>query len=97
MNAWLVATAVLLTFAMPPCVWVACRDSPQERLAGLNLATTVAAVAFLLIAQGFHRSSYGDLGLVLAVLGPAGTLVFARLLGGSAYDVPARRAGDEQR
>ncbi|MCX2180582.1 MrpF/PhaF family protein [Streptomyces sp. SKN60] len=37
----------------------------------------------LLAARGFGRDAYGDLGLVLAVLGPVGVLVFARFLGGS--------------
>ncbi|MER6012576.1 MrpF/PhaF family protein [Streptomyces bluensis] len=41
---------------------------------------------FLLTAQGYARSSYTDLALVLAVIGPAGTLVFARFLGGRSID-----------
>ena len=85
MNAWLLATAALLTGSLGPCLWIAARRAPQERLAGVNLATTVTTVLFPLIAQGFSRSSYGDLALVLAVLGPAGTLVFARFLGGQAH------------
>jgi multisubunit Na+/H+ antiporter MnhF subunit len=85
-NAWLAAAAVLSTLGMPPCVWVAARGSAQERLAGLNLATAFVTVLFLLTAQGVGRSSYGDLALVLAVLGPAGTLVFARFLGGRSID-----------
>ncbi|MCQ4084102.1 monovalent cation/H+ antiporter complex subunit F [Streptomyces sp. RB6PN25] len=86
MNAWLLATAVLLTLGLPPCLWAASRGPAHERLAGLNLATTVATVLFLVTAQGFGRSSYADLALVLAVLGPAGTLVFARFLGGRSMD-----------
>ncbi|MFF3821573.1 monovalent cation/H+ antiporter complex subunit F [Streptomyces bluensis] len=86
MNVWLIATAFLLTLGIPPCLWVASRGTAHERLAGLNLATTVVTVFFLLTAQGYARSSYTDLALVLAVIGPAGTLVFARFLGGRSID-----------
>ncbi|MFB7909886.1 monovalent cation/H+ antiporter complex subunit F [Kitasatospora sp. NPDC056076] len=80
MNAWLLASLVLMPLGLGPCVWVACRNGAPQRLAGANLATVMTAVLFLLLAQGFNRSSYADLALVLAVLGPAGTLVFTRLL-----------------
>ncbi|MGW0994280.1 monovalent cation/H+ antiporter complex subunit F [Streptomyces sp. NPDC002520] len=86
MNAWLMAAAVLSTVGMPLCVWAVARGSAHERLAGLNLATAFVVVLFLLTAQGVARSSYADLALVLAVLGPAGTLVFARFLGGGSTD-----------
>ncbi|MGW0768962.1 monovalent cation/H+ antiporter complex subunit F [Streptomyces sp. NPDC002676] len=86
MNAWLAGAAVLATLGMPPCLWAVARGSAHERLAGLNLATAFATVLFLLTAQGVGRSSYADSALVLAVLGPAGTLVFARLLGGRSSD-----------
>ncbi|MFD8722857.1 MrpF/PhaF family protein [Streptomyces sp. NPDC059629] len=91
MNAWLLATAILLTLGVPPCVWAAGRGTAVERLAGLSLATTVVTAVLLLTAQGFARGSFTDLGLVLAVLGPAGTLVFARLLGGRSIDTPGAR------
>ncbi|MCQ4042693.1 monovalent cation/H+ antiporter complex subunit F [Streptantibioticus rubrisoli] len=84
MNAWLVASAVLLTLGLPPCLWQVYRRTPQERLAGLNLAATMCSAILLLFTEGFNRSSYVDLPLVLAVLAPAGTLVFARFLGGQA-------------
>jgi multisubunit Na+/H+ antiporter MnhF subunit len=80
-NAWLSATAVLATAGLPPCVWRVCHGGPHERLAALNLATTFLAVLLALVSEGFGRSSYIDMALVLAVLGPAGTLVFARFLG----------------
>jgi hypothetical protein len=34
----------------------------------------------LLLSEGYDRPSYVDLALLLALLGPVGTLVFARLL-----------------
>ncbi|WP_225094681.1 MrpF/PhaF family protein [Streptomyces sp. CoH27] len=95
MNAWLLATAVLLTLAMPLCMWATARGTAVERLAGLNLATTVVTAVLLLTAQGFGRSSFADLGLVLAVLGPAGTLVFSRFLGGRSIETPDTRTQRE--
>ncbi len=82
MNAWLLASAVLLTAGLPACLWVVLRASPQERVAGLNLAATFVCVLMLLLAQGYGREDYQDLALVLAVVGPAGTLVFTRFLDG---------------
>jgi multisubunit Na+/H+ antiporter MnhF subunit len=79
-NAWLLAALVLLPLGLGPCLWVSCRGPAAQRLAGANLAAVLTTVLFLLLAQGFGRSSYVDLALVLAVLAPAGTLVFARLL-----------------
>lgn len=92
MNAWLLATAVLATLGLPPCVWGVCRGAPHERLAALNLATTVVAVLLALTSEGFGRSGYVDMALVLAVLGPAGTLVFTRFLG--VRSTPSGHAGE---
>ncbi len=93
MNAWLAASAVLLTLGLPPCLWLVSRRTPQERLAGLNLAATMCSAVLLLLTEGVNRSSYVDLPLVLATLGPAGTLVFARFLGGQAGEA-AREESD---
>lgn len=80
-TAWLAAALVLLPLGLAPCLWVSGRGAPHERLAGLSLATTMVTVLLLVVAQGFARTGYADMALVLAVLGPAGTLVFARFLG----------------
>ena len=80
MNAWLLASLLLLPLGLGPCLWVAFRGSAPRRLVGANLATVLTSVLFMLLSQGFTRSSYLDLALVLAVLAPAGTLVFTRLL-----------------
>ncbi|MGW2374223.1 MULTISPECIES: monovalent cation/H+ antiporter complex subunit F [Kitasatospora] len=82
MNAWLLAAALLATGGVGPCLLLGLRGSPQQRLAGLNLAATTTSVVLLLLAQGFSRTSYTDLALDLAVLAPAGTLVFTRFLAG---------------
>lgn len=78
---WLLATLVLLVGALGPALLVASRGSAVARLAGLDLAGTVACLVFLLLAQGLARPSYVDLALVLAPLSVTGVLVFARLLG----------------
>ncbi|MFF2144764.1 monovalent cation/H+ antiporter complex subunit F [Kitasatospora sp. NPDC058190] len=82
MNAWLLAAALLAAGGIGPCLLLGLRGAPQQRLAALNLAATVTSVVLLLLAQGFSRTSYTDLALDLAVLAPAGTLVFTRLLAG---------------
>ncbi|MFF8712782.1 monovalent cation/H+ antiporter complex subunit F [Streptomyces sp. NPDC015184] len=80
MNPWLlVASALLVLIGFTV---VAAATGPLARGAGAqNLATLLICLVLLLLAQGFARPSYGDAALVLALLGPAGTLVYARLLG----------------
>ncbi|MER7705750.1 monovalent cation/H+ antiporter complex subunit F [Kitasatospora sp. NPDC097605] len=82
MNAWLLAAAVLAVGGLGPCLPVGLRGSPEQRVAALDLAGTIASAVLLLLAQGFSRTSYTDLAVDLAVLAPAGTLVFTRLLAG---------------
>lgn len=61
----------------------------RRRVVAQNQATLLVCLALLLLAQGFGRSSaYTDLALVLAVLGPVGTLVYARLLADDLADDP---------
>ncbi|MET8545430.1 monovalent cation/H+ antiporter complex subunit F [Kitasatospora sp. NPDC004799] len=82
MNAWLLAAAVLAVGGIGPCLLLGLSGGPRRRLAGLNLAAVVTSVVLLLLAQGYGRPSYTDLALDLAVLAPAGTLVFTRFLAG---------------
>ncbi|MDX2644643.1 monovalent cation/H+ antiporter complex subunit F [Streptomyces sp. PA03-1a] len=86
MNAWLIAAGVLMSAGLGPCAWLVLRGAAHARLAGVSLATTLVAVVLLLLAEGFGRTSYGDLALVLAVLGPVGTLVFTRFLAGEPHE-----------
>lgn len=95
MNAWLLAACVLLPAGMAPCLWRACRGGPAQRLAGMAMGGVVCVAVFLLTARGLHRTSYNDLALVTAVLAPAGTLVFARLLAGG--EGPPPRPADPGR
>lgn len=89
MNAWTLAAAVLMAAGVGPCLWTVCRGDARHRLVGLALAAVPTAAVLLLLAQGLGRSSYTDLALVLAVLAPAGTLVYVRLLGHCAAPVDA--------
>jgi multisubunit Na+/H+ antiporter MnhF subunit len=79
-NRWLVGAAVLLVVGMLPAVAVAGRGPILDRLSGLAMAGVVATLEMLLLAAGYQRSSYVDVGLVLAALSLTGSLVFARLV-----------------
>ncbi|GHG52961.1 monovalent cation/H+ antiporter complex subunit F [Streptomyces griseocarneus] len=81
MNGWLVAAAVLVVAGLGPSLWGAARGGAGRRVVAQNAATLLLCLVFLLLAQGYGRPSYVDLALVTSVLGPAGTLVFVRLLG----------------
>lgn len=79
MNAWLIAATVLLG-GLVPCGIVIVRARPLDALVALELAGAVTTLALLCLAQGFHRSSYFVLPLVLSVLSLGGNLVYVRFL-----------------
>ncbi|MEU4211825.1 monovalent cation/H+ antiporter complex subunit F [Streptomyces sp. NPDC026206] len=81
MNWWLAAAAALVTGGLGPSLWGAASGTPGRRVVSQNMATLLLCLVFLLLSQGYGRPSYADLALVVSVLGPAGTLVFVRLLG----------------
>jgi multicomponent Na+:H+ antiporter subunit F len=70
-----------LLAALVPCAWVLARGALTEALVGLELACTLVTLVLVLLAEGFHRSSYFTLPLVLAALAFVGNLVFIRFLG----------------
>ncbi|UNO38832.1 MrpF/PhaF family protein [Streptomyces sp. MST-110588] len=80
MNGWSAAAVALLLVGVAPAVWGAAGGPVRRRVLAQNVATPAGCLVLLLLAQGYERPAYADLALVLAVLGPAGTLVFARLL-----------------
>ncbi|MEU0785513.1 monovalent cation/H+ antiporter complex subunit F [Streptomyces sp. NPDC006173] len=80
MNGWLACAAVLLVVGFTPVVWGVATGPLARRVVAQNSGTSVVCLVMLLLAEGYDRPSYADLALVLAVLGPVGTLVFARLL-----------------
>lgn len=86
MNVWAGTTSVLLAGPVTACLWTVSRGSTVNRLAGASLLSTVVGAVLLLLPQVYDRSSYQDLALMLAVLAPAGTLVFTRFTAGRQHD-----------
>jgi hypothetical protein len=78
-NVWLVGATVLLVALGLPLLVLA-RGSHFEALAAYELVSGVATVALLLLSEGFHRSIYTALPMVLAALSLVGGLAFVRLL-----------------
>jgi multisubunit Na+/H+ antiporter MnhF subunit len=79
-NVWLIAATVLLA-GLLPCGWVILRAQLTDALVALELGSTLVTLVLVLLAEGFHRSSYFTVPLVLAALSFVGTLVFIRFLG----------------
>lgn len=64
-----------------PALVVSLRGDQVERLLGLEVGGVVTSLVLLLLAQGYARTSYVDVALLLALLSFAGSMVFARFLG----------------
>ncbi|MEU1707466.1 monovalent cation/H+ antiporter complex subunit F [Streptomyces sp. NPDC005706] len=90
MNGWILAAAVVLAGGGAAVLWGVTSGPLSRRVVAQNLTTSVACPALLLLAQGYDRPAYVDLALLMALLGPVGTLVFARLL---AEDLAGDRPG----
>ncbi|MFC5213694.1 monovalent cation/H+ antiporter complex subunit F [Streptomyces coerulescens] len=80
MNGWLLAAALMLGGGVGATLWGVATGPLRRRVMAQNLSTALACPGLLLLAHGYDRPTYVDLALVLALLGPVGTLVFARLL-----------------
>jgi multisubunit Na+/H+ antiporter MnhF subunit len=78
-SLWLVSAAVLIAMLVPLGA-LAALGAPDDGLVALELASVLVTVALLLMAEGLGRQILGDLALVLAVGGFAGTLAYAVLL-----------------
>ncbi|MEV6027880.1 MrpF/PhaF family protein [Streptomyces sp. NPDC052036] len=93
MNGWIWTATVALGAGVGATVWGVATGPLRRRVVAQNLSSAVAAPGLLLLAQGYGRPAYIDLALLLALLGPVGTLVFARLLADDlAADPPRSRA-----
>ncbi|GHH73322.1 hypothetical protein GCM10018793_11880 [Streptomyces sulfonofaciens] len=90
MNGWLVAAAVLLAGGLGAAVWGVATGPLGRRVVTQNMTTSLVCVAVLLLAQGYRRPAYVDIGLELSLLGPIGTLVYARLLADDLRPDPPR-------
>jgi multicomponent Na+:H+ antiporter subunit F len=78
-NVWLIGATILLA-ALLPCGIVLIRAPILDALVALELVTTLATVVLLLLAEGYHRSSYFAVPIVLALLNVVGGLIFVRFL-----------------
>jgi multicomponent Na+:H+ antiporter subunit F len=79
MTGWLLAALILL-LGLIPCGIVCLRDTPMERLVGLEMAGAVDTLVLLVLAEAYDQAIFFDLAVVLALLSFAGALVFARFL-----------------
>lgn len=80
MNGWILAATVELGGGGAAALWGVTTGPTARRVIAQNLTTSAVCPALLLLSQGYGRPAYVDLALLLALLGPVGTLVFARLL-----------------
>ena len=77
MNQWLWAATCLLALEAPLAVYAA--FAPRlDALVALEAAGSIAALALVALAEGFHRASYTIVGVVACVLVFAGNMVFVR-------------------
>ncbi len=79
MNPWLDAAGAML-LCLIPCGIACLRHDAASRLVGLEAASLIATLMFLLLAEGMHRAPFMDLALALALLSFGAGLVFARFL-----------------
>ena len=82
MNEWEIAAIVLMAGILP-CLAVCVFASAAAALAALEVASTLATTALIVLAEGFDRQPFIDLALILAVLSVVGALAFARLMEGN--------------
>jgi multicomponent Na+:H+ antiporter subunit F len=78
-NVWLIGATIVLATLLP-CGIVLLRAPLLDALIALELVATLATVALVLLAEGFHRSSYFSVPIVLGFLNFVGGLIFVRFL-----------------
>ena len=79
MNVWLVAATVLLAALVLP-FWILVRSPRADALAALELVSVVVTLVLLLLSEGYHRSIYTTVPLVLAGISLVSGFVFARFM-----------------
>jgi len=78
-NPWLIAALALLP-GFIACGMMLWRATIVDAVVALNLAGILASLELVLLSEGFQRSSFYELALVLAFLAYAGGFVFLRFL-----------------
>jgi len=79
MNVWLWSAAALLLSLIPAGI-VCFRGSLEDRLVGLEMASVLVTLEFVLLTEGFHRAPFFDIPLTLAILSFGGGMVFVRFV-----------------
>ena len=79
MNVWLVAATVLLAALVLP-LSVLVRAPRIDALVALELVSVVVTLVLLLLSEGYHRSIYTTVPLVLAAVSLVSGFVFARFM-----------------
>lgn len=79
MNVWLIGATILLA-ALLPCGFVLLRAPILDSLVALEFVATLVTLVLLLLSEGYHRSSYFAVPIVLAFLNVVGALIFIRFL-----------------
>jgi multisubunit Na+/H+ antiporter MnhF subunit len=78
-NVWLIEATILLA-ALLPVGWVLMRGDHLEALVAIEVLGTVVTVVLLLLSEGYHRSTYFTVPLVVAFLNLVGALIYVRFL-----------------
>jgi multicomponent Na+:H+ antiporter subunit F len=78
-NPWLMS-AYAVGACLVPCAFMCLRGSPERRLAGLEMTSTIVSILLVLMTVGMHRLVFMDLPLTAAILTLGSGLVFARFL-----------------
>lgn len=79
MNVWLIAATVLVAVQLVTG-WLIFRHSAGTALVALELASSTIVLVLMMLAEGFARSPFFDLALVLMPLSFGGGLTLARAL-----------------
>jgi multisubunit Na+/H+ antiporter MnhF subunit len=79
MNEWEIA-AVVLGFALLPCLAVCLLAESRSGLVALQVGGVLISTILMLLAEGFHRQPFIDLAVVFAPMALVGSLMFARLM-----------------
>jgi multisubunit Na+/H+ antiporter MnhF subunit len=79
MNIWLMAALALMA-SLVICLIRCLRGATLDRLTGLETCGLIETEILLLLSEAFHRPSFYDLALAMALLALAGGLVFVHFL-----------------
>ena len=79
-DVWLGAATALLLLLVVPTIWLVLRGLEVERLAGLELASTLCVLAAIAVAEGMGRPAFVDVAIVLLCTSAISTFVFVRFV-----------------